>query len=90
MIFSECESEMEISHYTRYIVGHGNFVDAFVLATHHLSSPLIQGGLEIPIKLVLKLTITRLIVQNYKNTVNMIKTTESLLMDSSQVTLRKF
>ena len=30
--------------------------DAFVLATHHRPSPLIQGGLEIPIKLVVKLT----------------------------------
>ena len=43
----------EISLYTRYTVEHGAFVDAFV---HHRSSPLIQGGLEIPIKLVVKLT----------------------------------
>ena len=46
----------EISRYTRYIVEHGASVDAFVLATHHRPSPLIQGGLEIPIKLVVKLT----------------------------------
>ena len=46
----------EISRYTRYIVEHGASLDAFVLATHHRPSPLIQGGLEIPIKLVVKLT----------------------------------
>ena len=45
----------EISRYTRYIVEHGASVDAFVPATHHHPSPLIQG-LEIPIKLVVKLT----------------------------------
>ena len=42
--------------YTRYIVEHGASVDAFVLATHYRLSPLIQGGLKIPIKLVVKLT----------------------------------
>ena len=36
----------EISRYTRYIVEHG----AFVLATHHRPSQLIQGGMEIPIQ----------------------------------------
>ena len=46
----------EISRYTPYIVEHGASLDAFVLATHHRPSPLIQGGLEIPIKLVVKLT----------------------------------
>ena len=46
----------EISRCIRYIVEHGASVDAFVLATHHRPSPLIQGGLEIPIKLVVKLT----------------------------------
>ena len=46
----------EISRYTRYIAEHGASVDAFVLATHHHPSLLIQGGLEIPIKLVVKLT----------------------------------
>ena len=33
-----------------------NAVDASVLATHHRPSSLIPGGLEIPIKLVMKLT----------------------------------
>ena len=46
----------EISRYTRYIVEHGASVNAFVLTTHHRPSPLIQGGLKIPIKLVVKLT----------------------------------
>ena len=46
----------EISRYTRYIVEHGVSVDAFVCASHHHPSPLIQEGLEIPIKLVVKLT----------------------------------
>ena len=46
----------EISRYTRYVIEHGASVDAFVLATHHCPSPLIQGGLEIPIKLVVQLT----------------------------------
>ena len=41
----------EISHKTRHIVEHGAYVAAFVFATHHHPSPLIQGGLEIPIKL---------------------------------------
>ena len=45
-----------ISRYTRYIVEHGASVDAFVLATHHRPSTLIPGGLEISIKLVVKLT----------------------------------
>ena len=83
----------EISRYTRYIVEHRASVDAFVLATHHRRSPLTQGGLDIPIKLVVKLTDNevRLTVQNYKNIVNLwMKTTESLLMESSQMTLREF
>ena len=46
----------EISRYRRYTVEHGASVDAFVLATHHRPSPLIQRGLEIPIKLVVKFT----------------------------------
>ena len=46
----------EISRHTRYNVEHGVSVDAFVLATHHRPSALIQGGLEITVKLVVKLT----------------------------------
>ena len=77
----------EISRYTRYIVEHGASVDAFVLATHHRPSPLIQGGLEIPIKLVVKLTDNEVNSAKLQNTVNLwMKTTESLLMESSQIT----
>ena len=46
----------EISRYTRYIVEHCASVDAFLFATHHRPSLLIEGGLEIPTKLVVKLT----------------------------------
>ena len=82
----------KISRYTRYVVEHGASVDAFVLATHHRPSPLIQGGLEIPIRLVLKLTGNEVnSAKLYKNIVNLwMKTTESLLMKSSQMTPRKF
>ena len=78
----------EISRYTRYIVEHGASVDAFVLATLHWPSPLIQGGLEIPIKLVVKLTDNEVNSAKLQNL--WMKTTESLLMESSQMTLREF
>ena len=76
----------EISRYTRCIVEHGASVDAFVLATHHRPSPLIQGGPEIPIKLVVKLTDNEVnSAKLQKNILNLwMKTTESLLMESLQ------
>ena len=40
----------EISRYTRYIIEHGAQVCAFFISTTHRVSPLIQGGLEIPIR----------------------------------------
>ena len=79
----------KIPHYTRYIVEHGASVDAIVLATHHRPSPLIQEGLEIPIKLAVKLTdnkVNSAKLQKYHKFVD--ETTESLLMESSQMTLR--
>ena len=60
----------EISRYTRYILEHGASVDAFVLATHHRPAPLIQGGLEIPIKLVVKLTDNSAKLQKYRKFVD--------------------
>ena len=45
----------EISRYTRYIIEHGAQVYAFVISTTHRVSPLIQGGLEIPIRVEIKL-----------------------------------
>ena len=44
----------EISRYTRYIIGHGAQVCAFVISTTHRVSPLIQGDLEIPIRVEIK------------------------------------
>ena len=46
----------EISRNTRYIVEHGASVDTLFLQTHHRPSLPMQGGPEIPIKLVVKLT----------------------------------
>ena len=45
----------EISRYTRYIVEHGAHVCAFVISTTHRVTPLTQGGLEIPIRVEIKL-----------------------------------
>ncbi len=40
----------EISRITRFIMLHGAIVTAKVMDTHHRRSPLVQGGLEIPIE----------------------------------------
>ena len=78
----------EISRYTRYIVEHGASVDAFLLATHRRPSPQIHGGLEISIKPVMKLTYNEVSSAKLQNIVNLwMKTTESLLTESSQMTL---
>ena len=72
----------EISRYTRYIVKHGASVDAFVLATHHRPSPLIQGGLEVPIKLVVKLTdneVNSAKLQKYRKICEKLKSIETFL-----------
>ena len=45
----------EISRYTQYIIEHGAQVCAFAISTTHRVSPLIQGGLEIPIRVEIKL-----------------------------------
>ena len=82
----------KISRYTRYIVEHGASVVALVLATHHRPSPLIQGRLEIPVKLIVKLTdneVNSAKLQKYRTDLWM-KTTENLLMQSSQMILREF
>ena len=42
----------EISRYTYYIILHGGRVTCQVIDNRHRCSPLIQGGLEIPIKVV--------------------------------------
>ena len=71
----------EISRFTRYIADHGATISAFVVSSNYRRSPLIQGGREIPIKLVVKLLVgeenysnlekySQLATQNYKEPVN--------------------
>ena len=71
----------EISRYTRYIIEHGAQVCAFVISTTHRISPLIQGGLAIPIRVEIKLRYDevndsnlkkykQLIEENYREPVN--------------------
>ena len=45
----------EISRVTRYIMEHGAIVSAIVTDSHHRRSPLVQGGLEIPIKVTVEM-----------------------------------
>ena len=45
----------EISPVTRFIMLYGTVVTVKVLDTHHRRSPLVQGGLEIPIQVVVKM-----------------------------------
>ena len=45
----------EISRLTRFIMLHGAIVVVKVLDTHHRRSPLVQGGLEIPIQVIVKM-----------------------------------
>lgn len=45
----------EISRATRYIMFYGALVTAKVTETHHRRSPLLQGGLEIPIEVTVKM-----------------------------------
>ena len=40
----------EISRITRYIILHGAVVTVKVIDVHHRRSPIVQGGLEIPIR----------------------------------------
>ena len=45
----------EISRLTRFIMQHGAIVVVKVLDTHHRRSPLVQGGLEISIELIVRM-----------------------------------
>ena len=45
----------EISRVTRFIMLYGAVVTVKVLDTHHRRSPLVQGGLEIPIQVIVKM-----------------------------------
>ena len=44
----------EVSRYNYYIVSHGAKVTALVMDTLHQRSPLVQGGLEIPIQVAVE------------------------------------
>ena len=71
----------EISRYTRSIIEHGAQVCAFVISTAHRVSPLIQDGLEIPIRVEIRLPYDevndsnlkkykQLVEENYRELVN--------------------
>ena len=71
----------EVSRYTRHIIEHVAQLCAFVISTTHRVSPLIQGGLEIPIRVEIKLPYyevndsnlkkyKQLIEENYREPVN--------------------
>lgn len=45
----------EVSRLTHFIMQHRAIVVVKVLDTHHRRSPLVQGGLEIPIQLIVKM-----------------------------------
>ena len=45
----------EISRFTYFIILHGARVSAKVVSVHHRRSPLVQAGLEIPIKLTIEM-----------------------------------
>ena len=49
----------EVSMYTYYIILHGTKVTAMVMDTHHWRSPLVQGGLEIPIQVTVEVDLTK-------------------------------
>ena len=71
----------ESSRFTYFIILHGARVSVKVVSVHHRRSPLVQGGLEIPIKLTIEMEHTEksqlsikkyeaLIREKYKEPVN--------------------
>ena len=46
---------MEISRATRFINLHGGIVKVEVIDPQHRRSPLLQGGLEIPVKVIIEM-----------------------------------
>ena len=48
----------EISRITRFLILHGAVVTVKVIDVHHRRSPLVQGGLEIPIKVTVQMEYT--------------------------------
>ena len=63
----------EISRVTRFIMLYGAVVTVKVLDTHHRRSPLVQGGLEIPIQVRVKMEYSSLnkdTISRYEDLVN--------------------
>jgi len=62
---------MDISPKKYYIILHGAKVTAMVMDTYHRRSPLVQGGLEIPIQVTVEMDLTEKIkcLDKYKTLV---------------------
>ena len=45
----------EVSRFTRFIILHGARVSAKIVAVNHRRSPLVQGGLEIPVEVTVEM-----------------------------------
>ncbi len=63
----------EVSRYSFYIISHGAKVTAMVTDTHHRRSPLVQGGLEIPIQVTVEMDSSeknRQCINKYETLVN--------------------
>ena len=63
----------EISRFTYYIIIHGGRVSCQVMDVHHRRSPLVQGGLEIPIRVTVTMDLGESNVQvmkKYEDLVN--------------------
>ena len=76
-------SPKELSRFTYYIILHGAKVTAIVMDTHHRRSPLVQGGLEIPIQVTVEMDLTeksRQCLDKYETLVD--KTTKNQWMGS--------
>ena len=64
---------IEISRITRYIILYGAMVTVEILDTHCRRSPLVQGGLELPVKVVVKMDYSlknRQAIAKYESLVN--------------------
>ena len=62
----------EISRFTHFVIAHGARVSCKVTDVHYRQSPLIQGGLEIPIKVIVEMDISEqniLAIEKYKTLV---------------------
>ena len=78
---THCLSTREISRYTRFLISRGGNVKVTVIDSKHRRSPLVQGGLEIPVTVCIELdldlqkhfsvgTLKKLVNENYKESIN--------------------